>query len=623
MSAPTVRLLGGGSLLIGEIDGAIRERPDTVTGLFVRDTRYLTSWILETPGHTTRVVSRTASASTQTITMTPEVGRNETAPFLVTVDQTVTASGLDQSITVENLTDEYLRVPLALLVAGDFADPFALRSDRRSFGTSGRTIELAEAAHGFTASYSRSRAGLTFQATALVDAGPDAHVAWRLDGEGDGNADAQNRWSAELRWNLELQAKARRSLRVAVSPPEPQPDPVPFRLGFDGDATAAHAADDLRALQMPAPGLPGVDVLAAGAPWFLTLFGRDSLISLLLLEGEGRTLAPGILRALAETQGDTSDARRNEQPGKIVHEIRTSELATLDEVPYGRYYGSVDSTPLFLIALASAGDEDLWREFEGTARRAVAWMLGDGGLDATGFLRYTPDPDGLLHQGWKDSFDAVMHDDGTIATGDIALVEVQGYAWRALTDTARLARTVWNDDAWARELDERAAQLKSRLRSRFWNEETGFPALALDGADRRVDVVSSNAGHLLLAGILDHAEAERVTHRLLEPDMFTGYGIRTLSSAARAYHPLSYHNGSVWPHDTMLAALGMVAYGFDEEARTIAAGIRSAAVAFDDRLPELFGGFDRSGHPAPISYPFAAAPQAWATAAVIAATRLA
>jgi glycogen debranching enzyme len=252
----------------------------------------------------------------------------------------------------------------------------------------------------------------------------------------------------------------------------------------------------------------------------------------------------------------------------------------------------------------------------------VEWILGDGGLKDTGFVRYTPDPNGLLHQGWKDSFDAVAGADGREPSGAIALAEVQGYTWRGLRECARLAAEYWGDPAWAETLSGLADTLKARFRDAFWMEHQNFPALAVDGDGRQVDALASNAGHLLWSGILDLEDARVVTSRLLQDDFFTGWGIRTLAESQHYYHPMSYHNGSVWPHDTMLAAEGMAGYGFFDEARTVATGIRKAAGHFGNSLPELFGGFSRSDFPVPVKYHHAGSPQAWAAAAGLTAVRL-
>ncbi|MDR2347018.1 MAG: hypothetical protein LBD90_00050, partial [Bifidobacteriaceae bacterium] len=279
---------------------------------------------------------------------------------------------------------------------------------------------------------------------------------------------------------------------------------------------------------------------------------------------------------------------------------------------------------LFLAALGSL-DQASVREprFERAARDAVGWLRGPGGLDRTGFVRYRPDPNGLINQGWKDSAKAVVFADGTPASGEIALVEAQGYAWLGLQEAARLGRAVWGDPAWAGQLEQIADRLRRDISDRFWLPGADFPALALDGRDRQVDLLASNAGHLLWAGVVDPDQARRVAERLLSPDFFSGWGLRTVASGQAPYSPMSYHNGSVWPHDTALTALGMVRYGMTGHAERLAAGLLEAAQHWVGRLPELFGGFGRDVFPAPVSYPHAAAPQAWAAAATVVAARIA
>jgi glycogen debranching enzyme len=367
--------------------------------------------------------------------------------------------------------------------------------------------------------------------------------------------------------------------------------------------------------------MPELEIPAAGAPWFLTLFGRDALITALLTNIDCPGLLADVVKALAATQGSQYDETRIEQPGKIVHEIRSSELATLGMVPYSRYYGTVDATPLFLMALGSLTDQAALEGIESAARAAVSWLLTDGGLGRDGFITYKPDPEGLINQGWKDSHDAVAAAEGTLPQGAIALCEVQGYAWRGLVETARLARAYWNDPVWAEELEDLAERLQRRFKAAFWMPDQNFPALALDSRGNQVDALASNAGHLLWSGILDQEEAEAVTERLMGPDFFSGWGIRTLAAGQSLFHPMSYHNGSVWPHDTILAAEGMASYGLHSPARQLAAAIRDAAAFFGNRLPELFGGFAREDFPAPVSYSHAGTPQAWACAAGLAADR--
>jgi glycogen debranching enzyme len=609
--------VGAGAMFRSAADGSLRAGVRGVGGLFVGDTRLLSTFDLTANSSTLEVASTRPGDGERSIVLLPAVPRNAMGDFVLTRRQRLTSIGLEESIEVRNITARPVDVVLGLECATDFADQFMLRSDKRVFDRSDahRSVEVTEA--GLRLGYQRGVDGKDFSATVQI----------MVTGEPTVTASDGDILGGHFSWKMSLAPGERRQIEVSarsVGAPAAVVSPLPLRqlAGEQSDALREQSLRDIQALRMPCPSLPHLTVLAAGVPWFLTLFGRDSIIASMLSEPDLPGLLDDTLRALAATQATETDDRRIAQPGKIVHELRQSELAQLDEIPYGRYYGSVDSTPLFLIGLAACSTREVIVDLESAARAAVDWMLGAGGITEFGFLRYIPDPNGLIHQGWKDSHDAVAHADGTIATGAIALCEVQGYAWRALMNTAALAREVWSDPDWAARLEAIALELAARFRREFWVPELDFPALAIDGSGRRVDVVASNAGHLLFSGMLDQADAVRVGERLLEPDMFTGFGLRTLSSGARLYHPMSYHNGSVWPHDTMVTAVGMKAYGMDDAALALASGIASAAAAFDNRLPELFGGFSRADFDLPVGYAHAATPQAWAAASGAAASRL-
>ncbi|BAS26000.1 amylo-alpha-1,6-glucosidase [Limnochorda pilosa] len=356
-------------------------------------------------------------------------------------------------------------------------------------------------------------------------------------------------------------------------------------------------------------------VPTAGVPWFAVLFGRDSLLA----AREALLLTPALARAtlftLARYQGRGHDAWREEAPGKILHELRRGELARMGTVPHTPYYGSVDATPLFLILAADLtrwmGDTEAAARLRPHVEAALAWITGEGDLDGDGFLEY--DGQGLLpNQGWKDSFDSTVTPEGTLAPPPIALVEVQGYLVAALKGAASLAR-FWGEPRRGGELEARARGLQRSI-ARHFSLGEGRYALALDGEKRPVATLASNPGHLLWCGALEQAEGDALARRLMESDLFSGYGIRTLAAGQRAYDPLSYHNGSVWPHDTALIARGMARFGRGEEAARLVRGILDASRALPwRRLPELF-----AGHPAgpggPAPYPVACSPQAWAAA---------
>jgi glycogen debranching enzyme len=361
----------------------------------------------------------------------------------------------------------------------------------------------------------------------------------------------------------------------------------------------------------------------AGVPWYAVPFGRDAIITALQTLIYNPAIAEGTLRFLAAYQGKEEDPFREEQPGKIMHELRRGELARLKEVPHTPYYGTVDSTPLFLVLFVEAMDwldkDELYHDIYPAAMRALEWIDRYGDLDGDGYLEYRAQrPGGVVNQGWKDSFNSVQHDDGTIAEPPIALVEVQGYVYQAKIGMARLLRRRGHPET-ADRLEREALDLRARFNRDFWMEDLDFYAQALDVEKRHVCSITSNPGHCIWSGICDADKAHKVATRLMERDMFSGWGLRTLSAQSPNFNPMSYHNGSVWPHDTALIALGLRRLGREEEAIQLVAGLIEAGFRFDDaRLPELFCGFprDRRFNSSPAAYIVSCSPQAWAAGCV-------
>jgi glycogen debranching enzyme len=384
------------------------------------------------------------------------------------------------------------------------------------------------------------------------------------------------------------------------------------------DAMLNTAIGDFHALQVPDR---DQRTIAAGIPWFATIFGRDSIISSYQALSLNPQLATDTLRVLARYQGTEYNDWRDEEPGKILHEFRNGELTRSGEMPFGPYYGSVDATPLFLILLSETynwtADDELVRELLPAAYRALDWIDRYGDLDGDGLIEYQRrSPKGLFNQGWKDSWDANMRPDGSIAKPPIALVEVQGYVYDAKYRMASLLRS-FGDTSRADRLKREATEMSKRLDKAFWMSGQNYYAMALDSQKKQVDVVSSNVGHLLFTRALSRERMRVVVERLMCDDMFTGWGWRTLSRAERVFNPLSYHRGSVWPHDNSLIAHGMALNEYREPALRALTSLFEAALYFRDyRLPELFCGVQRGENDQPVHYPVSCSPQAWASGAM-------
>jgi glycogen debranching enzyme len=655
----------------GDITGTAGASPD---GLFLRDARHLSRWQFGAGGGPLTVLT----ADDDSVVLVPPGTRDEPAAFTVLREQAVAQGAFTERVTLVNNLPDPVEAVVELRVDADFADQFELRSDHRRYAKDGARREAVPHPDGLEFRYHRG-ADWTSRTRITTEPPPDAvradpaplqaqtqtqaHVPAPADGVRPGDRGVEGAEPATgrvLTWRLTVPGQGGRELGLAVrafAAHGPAPAEVAGPAGITAPAVlraerardtaefmdaeprpdtltdwpelaraVRHGMADLAGLRVPTTGPDGepLRVPGAGTPWFLTLFGRDSLLTSLFALPYRPATAAATLTALAAAQGTGYDAARLEEPGRIPHEIRHGELAHFGQVPYGRYYGSVDVTPLFLVLLQAyteeTGDPTLARRLEPQARAAVEWMFRDGGIDRHGWLVYTSDEaaGGLANQNWKDSAGAICFADGTQATGAIAVAEAQGYAYDALRRTARLAADVWGDSGLARRLDDAARELRRRFPQEFWLAGADFPALALDGDRRQVDALGSDAGHLLWSGILDQPRAERVGRRLLAPDFFSGWGIRTLAAGQVPYHPLSYHRGSIWPHDNAVIALGLARHGLAGEARTVAAALLDAARLHGWRLPEVMSGLPRDRHPAPVPYPHSCSPQAWAAATPLA-----
>jgi glycogen debranching enzyme len=374
-------------------------------------------------------------------------------------------------------------------------------------------------------------------------------------------------------------------------------------------------------LRFSPPIAGGKSLPAAGLPWFMTMFGRDSIFTSLQSLPFAPELAETTLRVLGDWQGTRHDDFRDEDPGRILHEMRYGEMAAFEERPHSPYYGSVDATPLYVVLLDEyerwTGDRKLVRDLEFEARAALAWIDDYADLMGNGFIAYKRrnEQTGLENQAWKDSWNSISYSDGRLPDFPRATCELQGYAYDAKLRGARLARLVWKDAPFADRLEQEAADLKQRFDRDFWLADRGYYALALDADGSQVDALASNIGHLLWSGIVDEAKAKSLVDHLMGPRLFSGWGVRTLADGEGRYNPIGYHLGTVWPFDNSIIAWGLRRYGYKEEAARIAAGILDAAEIFEGRLPEAFGGYERKLTRFPVQYPTACSPQAWSTGA--------
>ncbi len=625
---------------------------ERATGIYARDTRFISVLDISLNGRPLRTLAvRTPDANRALFVSTNEGYQDDAREVYghsLGVQQELTLTDrVELRLTVRNHGLQSLTPALGVTIGSDFRDLFAIRG-----------FPQPEPGTYLPVSTSGDRLGLGYRTPAGEEVGisvdfvePPASIVELSEETGNQNT---NRSRSSPVFGASQAALAGvaavATFRPAVAPGETWQTTVTIRLHTFGDrplsavarlpshgqlqpgrirtsnpelnAVLDRATADLAMLQTT---FDEGSIVAAGIPWFVAPFGRDSLIAALqtLPLSPWRTAAT--LRVLAAHQATSLDDWRDREPGKILHEVRYGEMARSGRIPHTPYYGTVDATPLFawLVAetVAWTGDESLWRELEPHARAAVRWMREFGDLDGDGLIEHpSRQPDGvhITNQGWKDSWDSLHHGDGSVPTGNIALVEVQGYAFAACRRLADIAR-LYGDTAWADELKGHAEQIRTLVEGRFWVDEIGTYAQALDGDKRPAAMVSSNAGHLLLTGLPAPERAATVARGLAHLTMSSGWGLRTLATNAATYNPMSYHNGSIWPHDNSLVVGGLATMG----QTTVAVGIFESllAAALTDpmrRLPELYCGFPRIGiaEGAPVPYPVSCIPQAWAAGAI-------
>ncbi|HWG78905.1 MAG TPA: amylo-alpha-1,6-glucosidase [Stellaceae bacterium] len=621
----------GDTFVVFDNSGDAQASGPASEGVFHEDTRFLSRLALVVNGARPLLLSSAATADNEMLTAdltNPDFfsdGHLSLARDTVHLLRVkVLADGACfESIEVKNYAEHDVSLDLCFAFAADFADMFEVRGQKRE--QRGRMlkeeIDGARVVLGYRGlDRVTRRTELTFDPPPRELTKREARYTLKLPPGGattltlairclrDGAAPAPETSFTQSAEAAQALVRRRRAAaaRIATS-----------NTSFNAWLERSRADLDMLITDMPTGPYP-----YAGIPWFCTAFGRDAIITALQTLWLAPELTRGVLAYLAEMQATTVDPAMDAEPGKILHETRKGEMAALGEVPFSRYYGSVDSTPLFVVLAAKyykrTGDREFIRSIWPNIGAALAWMRDYADPDEDGFLEYDRRSDkGLSNQGWKDSNDSIFHADGRLAEPPIALVEVQGYAYAAWRGAALLGRAL--GDSAVDDYEARAQKLRQRFEEVFWCPEIGTYALALDGAKRPCRVRTSNAGHALFSGIASPAHAARVAATLMDDSSFSDWGIRTVAVGEARYNPMSYHNGSVWPHDNGLIALGLARYGLREPLLKVMGGLFGAAAATElHRLPELFCGFPRRAGEGPTSYPVACSPQAWSSAAAFA-----
>ena len=620
-----VRILDGNTFVVSDDRGDIEASPTAPNGLFSYDTRFLSTWVLTVDGR------RLSALSTDDLQyfearffLVPGTGTVYVDASMSVIRHRSVNDGFHERLTILNHSEKPVELTASIEVASDFADLFEVKDALQKKGKYYVRLDAGCLLLGYERETFRretrisstepaqvSEHGLAFTVTVEPHGewSTELHVRPRMirtDGQPVVPVHRVGRESSEMIEDLR---------RWEADAPTLECDWAPLKV------TYRRSIVDLAALRF-SPLIAGRNSLpAAGLPWFMTMFGRDSIFTSLQALPFAPELARTTLHVLGRWQGSRVDDFRDEDPGRILHEMRYGELSAFEQRPHTPYYGTADATPLYVVLLDEyerwTGDTDLVRRWEPEARAALDWIDGYADLMGNGYISYrrrNPET-GLENQCWKDSWDSISYRDGRLPGFPRATAELQGYAYDAKVRGARLARTVWNDPAYADRLEREAADLKRRFNRDFWIEDDRYYALALDADGSRVDALASNNGHLLWSGIVDADKAEAVVAHLLGPRLFSGWGIRTLGEGEQRYNPIGYHVGTVWPFDCSFIAWGLRRYGFKDQAAEVAAGILEAAEFFGGRLPEAFGGYHRSVTKYPVQYPTACSPQAWSTGA--------
>ena len=623
MAGDTISILDGSTFAVSDSRGDMDARPDQPHGLFFRDTRFLSRWVLRLEGQNLEVLSTDdIEYFSAQFFLYPPTGTIYKNPDLSLIRQRSVGDGLHEDVIVLNHAAEPIRVNVRVDADADFADLFEVKDALKKQGELYHDVRNGALVLGYRREdFVRETVitsddaevdedGLTFR----IDVEP--HSQWQtcIDIVPHSDRVARPKHGHGSLSLTKAVPNMKNSLEQWIAE-APELETSWDKLGH----VYWRSLVDLAALRFYPDILPDASVPAAGLPWFMALFGRDSVMTSYQALPYQPELAETTLRVLAVRQGTEVDRFRDEEPGKILHELRVGELTHFGQRPHSPYYGTADATPLWLVLLDETerwtGNADLVRELEPNARAALAWIDEYGDRDGDGYVEYQAgvEETGLENQCWKDSWNSILFHDGSNSKLPRATCEIQGYVYDAKVRCARLAREFWNDPGLGERLDSQAAELKERFNRDFWVPEREFFALALDGDKRKVDSITSNMGHLLWSGIVEDDKAEAVIAHLMSDRMFSGWGIRTMAEGEGGYNPIEYHNGTVWPHDNSFIAVGLRRYGHPEHAARLGYAILEASTYFDWRLPEVFAGYQRSLTQFPVEYPTASSPQAWAT----------
>jgi len=623
MSNDLVQILDGNTFVVSDARGDIEASLTDPTGLFSFDTRFLSKWILTVDGERLNPLSVDDLQYFQSrFFLVPGTGTVYVDSKLSVIRTRSVGDGFHEELTILNHDEKPVNLTVRVEAGCDFADLFEVKDALKKKGKYSTSIEK----NRLVLEYNRE----TFARSTMISASGRAkldengltfkvrvepHGSWSTDldvvtAAGAGGNYVRPKYSRDGRPRPNMERSLERWLDDA---PKVECDWDPLK------STYRRSLVDLAALRFSPPVAGGRSLPAAGLPWFMTMFGRDSIFTSLQALPFTPELAATTLLALGDWQGVTVDDFRDEDPGRILHEMRYGEMTAFEERPHSPYYGCADATMLYVVLLDEyerwTGDRKLVRSLEREARAALNWIDEYADLMGNGYVSYKRrnEETGLENQCWKDSWDSISYRDGRLPGFPRATAELQGYAYDAKVRGARLARDIWKDTELADRLEKEAADLKRRFNRDYWVADGGYFALALDPDGNQVDSLGSNNGHLLWSGIVDKSKAKSVVANLMGPRLFSGWGVRTLAEGEGRYNPIGYHVGTVWPFDNSFIAWGLRNYGFKDEAATIAAGILDAAEFFDGRLPEAFGGYERSATKYPVQYPTACSPQAWST----------